>query len=225
MAGVFRRARPEQQRRGGELHPALPAARAGKAAVVVIAAHPPKQAGDDNLLPYGGGATLNEVDGNFTLPLDDNGLYRFSWLGKIRGLPFDPLYFRIDRMNSPEVVTVEGDRVLMPVMFPIADEDVEARQEAFAGRDLALLKVMSDDPGGAGRQWAATLGWSRRAVSATLDHLKRDRLVEKKARRWRLTKAGERMANEAGTPPKESGPTPGQEPGQAVGPKAGQEAF
>ena len=76
--------------------------------VVIVAAHPPKQASDENLIPYGGGATLNEVDGNFTLALDgESGLYRFSWLGKIRGLPFEPLYFRIDRLNSPDVVTVE----------------------------------------------------------------------------------------------------------------------
>jgi RecA-family ATPase len=35
--------------------------------IVLIAAHPPKQAGNDNLVPYGGGGTLNEVDGNFTM--------------------------------------------------------------------------------------------------------------------------------------------------------------
>jgi hypothetical protein len=53
--------------------------------VVIIAAHPPKQAKDDSLLPYGGGGTLNEVDGNFTFRLDENGLCRLHWLGKIRG--------------------------------------------------------------------------------------------------------------------------------------------
>ena len=35
--------------------------------VVPIAAHPTKNAANDNLIPYGGGSTLNEVDGNFTL--------------------------------------------------------------------------------------------------------------------------------------------------------------
>jgi AAA domain len=184
---------------------------------VIIAAHPPKQASDDALLPYGGGATLNEVDGNFTLSLDDSGLYRFSSLGKIRGLPFDPLYFRIDRLDSPDVVTVEGTRVLMPVMFPVDEEAVEARQEAFANRDLALLQAMADDPEGSIRKWAITLRWSKRAVSTTLNHLKRDKLVEKKARRWRLTKAGESVVNSAKTASKESGTAAGQQENDITG--------
>ena len=164
--------------------------------VVLIAAHPPKQASDDSLIPYGGGSTLNEIDGNFTLALDDSGLFAFHWLGKIRGLNFDPLHFRIDKLDSPDVVTVEGIRVQMPVMFPVDEEGVEARQEAFAGRDLALLQAIeATDPEGSIRKWATALKWSKRAVETTLDHLKRDKLVEKKLRRWRRTKAGEALVN------------------------------
>jgi hypothetical protein len=192
---------------------------------VIIAAHPPKQAGDDSLLPYGGGATLNEVDGNFTLALDDSGLYRFHWLGKIRGLPFDPLYFRIDRLDSPDVVTVEGARVQMPVMFPVDDEAVEARQETFAGRDLALLQAMAANPEGSIRKWVTALGkgWSRRSVSTTLDHLKRDKLVDKKARRWRLTKAGEGVVNASKKDKLQNGTVPGQQKNNTTGQWAGQE--
>jgi len=164
--------------------------------VVIIAAHPPKQANNDNLLPYGGGGTLNEVDGNFTFRLDENGLCRFHWLGKIRGLPFDPLHFRIDRHDSPEVVTVEGDRVKMPVMFPVGEEAVEERDETFAKLNLALLKAMAADPTGSERKWSVAAGINRRAVQAALGALKRDRLVILKARRWWLTKDGERMVNE-----------------------------
>jgi hypothetical protein len=163
--------------------------------VVLIAAHPPKQAADDGLLPYGGGATLNEVDGNFTLRIDENGLYRLHWLGKIRGLPFDPLHFRIERLDSPDVVTIEGDRVKMPVMFPVDEEAAEARGEAFAQRDLALMMAMAADPTGTERKWATATGFSRRAIQTMLGRLKRERLVEKRARRWGLTKTGERMVN------------------------------
>ena len=178
LAGLLRRTRREQQCRSGELHPTLPTARNEPGLpVVIIAAHPPKQAGDDNLLPYGGGGTLNEVDGNFTLRLDENGLYVFHWQGKIRGLPFDPLHFKIERMDSPDVVTVEGVRVQMPVMFPIAEADVEARQEAFAGRDLALLKAIAADPMGSERKWSAATNINRRAIQSALNTLKRDRLV------------------------------------------------
>jgi hypothetical protein len=167
--------------------------------VVLIAAHPPKQAGDDSLLPYGGGATLNEVDGNFTLLRDDSGLYRFHWQGKIRGLPFDPLHFRIEKLDSPDVVTVEGARVPMPVMFPVSEEAVEARQQAFSQSNLALLMAIAEEPGGSERKWAAVIHASQRSVSAALRKLKGERLVTKTLGRWRLTKAGERVTDEAET--------------------------
>ncbi|HZZ24105.1 MAG TPA: AAA family ATPase [Roseiarcus sp.] len=152
--------------------------------IVLIAAHPPKQASNDNLLPDGGGGTLNEVDGNFTLRLDENGLCQFHWQGKIRGLPFDPLHFRIDKLDSPDVVTVDEARVKMPVMFPVGDEAVEEREETFAKLNLAVLKAMADDPTGSERKW--------------------DRLVTQKLKRWRLTKEGERIAKEGEKAPEKA---------------------
>jgi hypothetical protein len=173
-----------------------PLAKANGQPVVIIAAHPPKNARNDNLLPYGGGGTLNEIDGNFTLRRDETGLYCFHWQGKIRGLPSDPLHFRIERLDSPDVVTVEGARVKMPVMFPMDEEAVEARGEAIANRDLALLKAIAADPTGSERKWALAINCSRRIVSVALEHLQRDRLVTKKARRWRLTSDGDCVAQE-----------------------------
>jgi hypothetical protein len=173
-----------------------PLAKANGQPVVIIAAHPPKQAKDDSLLPYGGGGTLNEIDGNFTLRRDDSGLYCFHWLGKIRGLPFDPIHFRVDKLDSPDVVTVEGVRVQMPVMFTIDEEAVEARGEALARRDLALLKAIADNPDGAERTWAAAIKITRHALRAALERLSRDRLVILKARKWRLTKQGKGVARE-----------------------------
>ena len=157
---------------------------------VVIAAHPTKQAGNDNLLPYGGGGTLNEVDGNFTFRLDENGLCRFHWLGKIRGLPFD--WPKEGLCSTP---TVEGDRVKMPVMFPVGDEAVEERDATFAKLNLALLSAIAADPAGSERKWAAAIGTSRRAVQAALGALKRERLVTQKLKRWQLTKDGERLVH------------------------------
>jgi hypothetical protein len=180
--------------------------------VVIVAAHPPKQAGNDNLLPYGGGGTLNEVDGNFTFGVDENGFYRLHWQGKIRGLSFDPLHFRIDKLDSPDVVTVEGDRVQMPVMFPIEEEAVDARAAALAGRDLALLKTIAADPTGSERKWALAVDGGRKAVRITLERLQRDRLVAQKAHRWLLTNAGVQLVNGADKQRQQKGPA-GAQPG------------
>jgi hypothetical protein len=100
---------------------------------VVIAAHPPKQAENDSLLPYGGGGTLNEVDGNFTFRLDENGLFRLHWLGKIRGLSFDPLHFRIDKLDSPDVVTVEDQRGLSMAIGVATQFETMLRQKDVIG--------------------------------------------------------------------------------------------
>jgi hypothetical protein len=170
-----------------------PLAKANGQPIVIIAAHPPKQARDDNLLPYGGGGTLNEIDGNFTLRRDESGLYRLHWQGKIRGLPFDPAHFKINRLDCPDVVTVEGDRVPMPVMVPIDEEAVEERGEAFAKRDLALLNAIAADPGGSEKTWALAINAHKSAVHRTLERLAREKLVTKKARRWRLTGDGETL--------------------------------
>ena len=113
--------------------------------VVIVAAHPNKNAPNDQLIPSGGGSTLNEVDGNFTMLRDEIGVYRFHWRGKIRGVPFDPLHFKIERFDSPDVVTIEGDRVPMPVMSPIEEAEIDASGDRLADRDLALLEVMMSD--------------------------------------------------------------------------------
>ena len=166
------------------------------APVVVIAAHPNKNASDNQLIPSGGGTVLNEIDGNFTMLRDETGLHRFHWLGKIRGVSFEPLYFKIDHFDSPDVITVEGARVQMPVMSPIAEAEVEARADSLANRDIALLETMALNPGGSERTWAAALNLSKRAVHAMLTRLKSDKLTVTKARRWHLTKDGERMARD-----------------------------
>ena len=78
QAGEFvRRLRPITQL------PGLPA--------VLIPAHPTKNASDDQLVPYGGGAILNEVDANLTLAKrSDTGNTVLHWQGKFRGLEFQP---------------------------------------------------------------------------------------------------------------------------------------
>src|SRR5262245_62015671 len=59
--------------------------------VTLVAAHPIKNAPEDNLLPYGSDAILNEVDGNLTLWKNPN---------TVVGLPSVLLKDRIRRMNS-----------------------------------------------------------------------------------------------------------------------------
>jgi len=58
-----------------------------------------------------------------------------------------------------------------------------------------LLKAIAADPTGSERKWATAAGINRRTIQTMLERVHRERIVTKKARRWSLTKEGERMAN------------------------------
>ena len=58
---------------------------------VLCLAHPTKGAGDEDLIPKGGGAFINEIDGNIALRKRDTVLAACA-LGKFRGPEFPPLY-------------------------------------------------------------------------------------------------------------------------------------
>ena len=61
---------------------------------VVVPTHPTKGAARDRLLPRGGGAYLNEVDGNLVLWSEpDSETTMLHWQGKLRGISFKPVYW------------------------------------------------------------------------------------------------------------------------------------
>ena len=78
------------------------------APAVIVSAHPVKNAGDDNLVPYGAGAILNEVDGNFTLTRHGKRV-ELHWQGKLRGLDFHPLSFQIETVCTLERPRQQGE--------------------------------------------------------------------------------------------------------------------
>ena len=74
---------------------------------VVIPAHPIKGADQSKLSPYGGGAIINEVDGNLTLWRRGNAC-RLHWQTKLRGPDFAPVFFRFREYGCDEVRRREG---------------------------------------------------------------------------------------------------------------------
>src|ERR1035437_2271069 len=61
---------------------------------VLVACHPVKNAGSDNLLPRGGGAFIAEMDGNLTCVKTD-AVVTVHWQGKFRGPDFAPIPFHL----------------------------------------------------------------------------------------------------------------------------------
>ena len=89
---------------------------------VLIATHPTKHADCDNLLPRGGGAFLNEVDGNLSLWADENqNTTTLHWHGKLRGMTFCPIAFTLQECPHPEWTLRNGDPVRIKLAVPAGE--------------------------------------------------------------------------------------------------------
>jgi len=155
---------------------------------VIVAAHPVKNATEDQLVPYGGGAILNEVDGNLTLSKPD-GITKLHWHGKLRGLEFAPALFRIDILSCPDVIDAKGRQVELPVLRPTTEEEAERREEASADNSVALLRAMIADPLGSIRGWADAAKLKKTGVSRLLTQLASEKLVKQTLGKWEVTNA------------------------------------
>jgi hypothetical protein len=141
-----------------ELLEAIP----GKPAVIV-ASHPIKGSERrldlDNLVPRGGGAFLNSIDGNMTATVDGTtGYTKIHWAGKFRGVPFDPLYYELKILDSP-IKNERGIPIKSVVAEPKTDAQVDAK-EATERQELesVLLKIAADRDGSV-RDWCRAMGW------------------------------------------------------------------
>jgi AAA domain len=165
---------------------------------VLVSAHPTKNAGDDNLIPYGAGAILNEVDGNLTLARVAGGV-SLSHQGKIRGADFEPVVFRFEFTTSPDVIDIKGVQISTPVLMPSTAEAVEQRREKYDRDGIALLKALADKPGASQRDLLTALGWSSSStLNAALSRLTVEGLIRKVLGKNALTKKGTDTLKSAG---------------------------
>jgi AAA domain len=159
---------------------------------LLILCHPTKDATEDNLLPYGGGATVNEIDGNLTLW--KSAQIKLHHTDKLRGPTFEPKYFRIEKLSCPDIVDNQGRQILLPVMRPCTEMDAAEREKNDGNVDLALLRAMAANPEATQLDWAFAIGIkSKSAVNTRLQKLRRKKLVEERlAGKWRLTPKGQK---------------------------------
>jgi phage/plasmid primase-like uncharacterized protein len=176
---------------------------------VVSLCHPVKNASRDNLLPRGGGATLNEVDGNLTLWAERIGeATMLHWQGKIRGPDFDPVIFKLKPVNT-ELKDKQGRDVITVVAHPI-DEMEAAHENAQAlENENAVLRVLNKNPKWSQGDIARALGWikhddannrhtpERWKVQRAINVLVKENLVRKSRGKCQLTEAGKKALAEA----------------------------
>jgi hypothetical protein len=169
---------------------------------VMIPAHPVKGATRERNVLYGGGALLNEVDGNLSLwgPPD---AVTLSWCGKFRGA-FEPMTFAIEPGVVPDETDSDGDPIKTVTARILASDEAEA-VEAATNRGLQrLLAAIAENPGASIQRLAdacaptvGMAGWSKTNTFRRLHDLARDGLAEVHLGQWTLTMAGKRTVENA----------------------------
>jgi hypothetical protein len=169
---------------------------------VLIPAHPKKGASRDNNVPYGGGALLNEVDGNISL-WGSQACVELHWCGKFRG-SFDPVHFALDVCQMPDVLDLDGDPITTVIARAIGGDEAETQEEVLNGELICLLAAIRDNPGAsierlgtACAPMAGLPGWSRSNTDRRLKALIARGLIEKSLGKVVLTAKGGRFLGDS----------------------------
>jgi hypothetical protein len=150
---------------------------------VIALCHPIKKASRDDLLPRGGGAFLNEVDGNLTC-WNDDGVVTLHWLGKFRGPDFAPITFKLETVTSEKIRDSKGRKMPTVLATALSKEDERAAEARTVADEDALLLALADNPRAAFAGLAVALGWisdkgeNKAKVKRCADRLKADKLVK-----------------------------------------------
>jgi len=167
---------------------------------VLVTTHPPKNAPPENLLPRGGGAFLNEMDGNLTCVKHEQ-MAEVHWLGKFRGPDFAPISFLLTPGTSEQLKDSKGRKVWTVTARPLGSAEHAVHEAANTRNENRVLKLLVTQPGLSLADMARALGWSysngdpdKSRINRTLQALIQNGLAKKKGDHWEPTKAGKEKA-------------------------------
>jgi hypothetical protein len=153
-----------------------------------------------NLLPRGGGAFLNEVDGNLVCLYDRSSMIvEIDTHGKFRGPEFAPFSFRLEAGTSDKLRDSKGRNIWSVIAAPITEEEKNEAEEAGNDKQIKLLRVMKDNPAKSLAELAELLDFKYRngepnksIVQRLLKNPIKDKLVEMRGNRHVVTPKGEK---------------------------------
>lgn len=164
---------------------------------VLVLCHPTKNAQDDNLVPRGGGAFLNEVDGNIALRREGDTITAFA-LVKFRGPEFPPINFGLKVIRDhPQLVDTKGRPVPTIVALPISAAEQQRREEKANRDEDKVLEILCNNPGFGPADIARAMGWGTDGKKATraLQSLEKEKLAKKTKKVWTATPEGQKYFN------------------------------
>jgi hypothetical protein len=169
---------------------------------VIVLCHPTKRAGDDDLIPRGGGAFLAEVDGNLAIRKADS-LVVVTAQGKFRGPEFSPLSFELATVTHPRLRDTRGRNVPTVIARPVDDAGKTQLEISTRHDEDEVLKAIYRAPGSSLSDIARQIGWLLRGgaphhmkVKRAAITLQKEKMVEEHRGGWRLTQKGQRELND-----------------------------
>jgi hypothetical protein len=165
---------------------------------VLILAHPTKGAKTiDEMVPRGGGAFLNEMDGNLGAARIDGGLIGIQAVGKFRGPEFTPLHFGLHVVRDcPALFDKKKGKFLPTVVAHVVSEASAAAVTMGSEQDdIRLLRDIDAHPRDTHRDRAPRLGCSHTTVGRRIERLEKRKLVDDTGLHTRLTSKGQRELN------------------------------
>jgi hypothetical protein len=171
---------------------------------VLVLCHPIKNAAPDNLIPYGGGAFLNEVDGNFTCAIDNSAI-EVGWQGKFRGPDFAPLAFKVRTVTHERLKDSRGRLIPTVIAEHLSEIGQEEMAKVARGDEDRLLAEIARDGKASLAEYARRCDWKQRdgspyktRVRRTLDELRRQKLITVDKRQGiELTEKGRKVLDAA----------------------------
>ncbi|MGY3610445.1 MULTISPECIES: AAA family ATPase [unclassified Bradyrhizobium] len=167
---------------------------------VIAASHPIKNASEGNLLPRGGGAFLNEVDGNLALAKKGERTSELHWQGKFRGPEFARITFDLPEVRVPTLVDSRGRQIPTVMARTVSDGELAARAALATKEDREMLVTIRANGKRSLTELGEELGYgdgAKRKAQTVTDRLKRAGFILFELDEWKLTKKGETAATEA----------------------------
>jgi len=112
---------------------------------ILVCCHPPKNAGDDNLQPRGGGAVIAEFDGNLTCKRADT-VTEVHHQGKFRGPDFAPMHFTLEGATTARLKDSRGSEIWSVFAKPASEQEQEEIRKAIEADLAAIMMDLRDEP-------------------------------------------------------------------------------
>lgn len=173
---------------------------------VLVLCHPIKHVTEPSqLLARGGGAFLNEIDGNLTAWKREDGLIELHHTPKFRGPGFEPITFKLEKITTPRLVDSKGRMIPTVRAVPIGESEETAQTKTTQNDEDRLLVALLHDANRSLAELARALGWmfsdgepAKSRVQRTMERLERSKpkLATQNRQHWKLTDEGIKAAKE-----------------------------